>query len=108
MSELFTKRIKFTKCLALLLQKMIDDGWEPMIGKDGEKHMDGSLHNDGLAKDILLTKGGVVFDKTEDHKVYGDYWESLDPDCYWGGPGLKEDGLKKDGNHYSITYQGKK
>ena len=108
MSELFTKRIKFTRYLALLLQKMIDDGWEPMIGRDGEKHMTNSLHYDGLAKDIILTKGGVIFDKTEDHQAYGTFWEGLDPDCFWGGPGPKTDGLKNDGGHYSITFMGKK
>ena len=108
MNEHFDKRIRFTRCLALLLQKMIDDGYQPMIGRDGEKHMKNSLHYDGLAQDVILTKDGIILNKTEDHKVFGEFWETLDPDAYWGGPGIKEDGLTKDGNHYSITFQGKK
>lgn len=108
MSELGNKRKLFTKCLAKLLCKMIDDGYEPMIGKEGLPHMKNSLHYDGLAKDIDLTKDGVYLSKTEDHKVFGDYWESLHPDTYWGGDGTKEDGLRHDGNHYSVTYAGKK
>lgn len=79
-----------------------------MMGKDGLKHMKGSLHYDGLAGDIDLTKDGVYLDKTEDHRQFGLFWESLHPDCFWGGNGLKEDGLKHDGNHYSVTYMGKK
>jgi hypothetical protein len=108
MSEHFKKRIKFSRLIILVLQKMVDDGYEPMIGRDGEPHMKNSLHYDGLAMDITLTKDGVIYDKTEDHEAYGRYWESLDPDCYWGGPGQKVDGLKRDGNHYSITFMGKK
>lgn len=108
MSELGDKRKRFTKCLAIILQAMIDKGYEPMTGRDGEKHMPRSLHYDGLAMDIILTKDGAILDKTEDHAEFGKLWESLDPDAYWGGPGDKKDGLTKDGNHYSITYQGKK
>jgi hypothetical protein len=108
MSELGEKRKLFTKCLYKLLGKMIEDGYDPMIGKDGETHMKNSLHNDGLAKDIDLTKDGVLLDKTEDHQVFGEFWESLHPDCFWGGNGPKQDGLKNDGRHYSLTYQGKK
>lgn len=108
MSELGDKRRLFTKCLVKLLAKMIENGDEPMIGRDGERHMANSLHYDGLASDIILTRNGVVLTKTEDHLEYGKFWESLHPDCYWGGPGIKPDGLKNDGNHYSVTYQGKK
>ena len=108
MSELGAKRKLFTKCVCKLLQVMLEAGYEPMIGKDGMKHMANSLHFDGLAVDIDLTKNGVYLDKTSDHEVFGRYWEGLDADCYWGGNGLKQDGLKNDGNHYSVTYLGKK
>lgn len=107
MSELGDLRKLFTKCIVKILSRMIEDGYEPMIGKGGEPHMKNSLHYDGLAMDIILTKDGVVLDKTEDHEVFGLLWESLDVKCYWGGPG-KEDGLKHDGNHYSVTYCGRK
>jgi hypothetical protein len=108
MSELGDKRKKFTRLIIKVLGRMIEDGYEPMIGKDGLKHMSNSLHYDGLAMDIDLTKDGVYLPNTEDHRVFGTYWESLDPDCFWGGPGDKRDGLSKDGNHYAITMSGRK
>lgn len=101
MSELGDKRKLFTKCLWKLLGKMIEDGYEPMHGKDGLKHMANSLHYEGLAIDIDLTKDGQYLGSTDDHKVFGEFWESLDPQCTWGG-------RFKDGNHYSVTYQGRK
>jgi len=108
MSELGDKRKLFTRCVAKLLQKMIDEGYDPMLGKDGLKHMSGSLHYDGLAVDIDLFKNGQYLNKTEDHKPFGYFWENLHKDCFWGGNGPKEDGLKHDGNHYSVTFMGKK
>jgi hypothetical protein len=108
MSELGNKRQLFTRCTVALLTKMIADGYAPMIGKDGLKHMKNSLHYDGLAIDIDLTKDGVYLSSSEDHKVFGVFWESLHPDCYWGGNGPKKDGLKDDGNHYSVTMGGRK
>lgn len=109
MSELFEKRAKFTRLIMIVLTAMMNDGLIPLIGKDGLKHMRGSLHYDGLAMDIdLFTQDKKYLSSSEDHRKYGELWESLDPDCYWGGDGKKKDGLKHDGNHYSITYQGKK
>ena len=101
MSDLGLRRKLFTKLLPRLIDKMIEDGYEPMLGKDGEKHMLLSLHYEGLAVDIDLTKGGVLLDKTEDHTVFGSYWESLNPLCAWGG-------RWGDGRHYSIIYAGRK
>ncbi|MEN6622064.1 MAG: M15 family peptidase [Smithella sp.] len=101
MSELGDLRKLFTRCVVKLLTFMLEEGDQPMIGKDGLKHMKGSLHYDGLAIDIDLYKDGKYLDKTEDHKVFGEFWESLSPLCCWGG-------RFKDGNHYSIAYQGRK
>lgn len=72
-----------------------------MIGKDGLKHMKGSLHFEGLAVDIDLTKGHIYLSKTSDHKQFGEFWKDLHPDFCWGGDW-------GDGNHYSCTYEGKK
>ena len=99
MSELGDKRRLFTRCVHSLLGKMIQDDYEPMLGRDGLVHRSHSLHYDGLAIDIDLTKDDVYLDKTEDHLVFGIYWESLHPDCRWGG-------RFRDGIHYSITYLG--
>jgi len=101
MSELGEKRKLGTRCLCLLLEKMLDEGYEPMMGKDGLKHMKNSLHFEGLAWDIDLTKDGEYLKGTEDHQIFGEFWEGLNSDCRWGG-------RFSDGNHYSVTYQGRK
>lgn len=101
MSDLGLRRKLFTKLLPRLIDKMIADGYEPMLGKDGEKHMLLSLHYEGLAVDIVLTRNGAVLDKTEDHATFGVFWESLNPLCAWGG-------RFSDGGHYSIIYGGRK
>src|SRR3990167_8044 len=60
-----------------------------------------SIHQDKLALDLNLFKNGQYLESTEDHRVLGEYWETLDPDCRWGGH-------FRDGNHYSLEYQGRK
>jgi len=100
MSELFDKRALFTSLLPMLIEEMIFQGYTPCIGKDGLKHMKNSLHYEGLAVDIDLFKDGKYLVTTEDHKQFGEFWEGLNPDCKWGG-------RFKDGNHYSISYQGR-
>ena len=99
MSKLGDARRKFTQMVPLLLTKMIQSGYGPMIGRDGLKHMVGSLHFEGLAVDIDLTLNGVYLSKTSAHEQFGIYWESLGGS--WGG-------RFSDGNHYSLAYQGKK
>lgn len=101
MSELGEKRKLFTRLLPRLIDKMIEEGYSPMLGKDGLKHMKDSLHFEGLAVDIDLFKGDAYLTGTGDHKEFGEYWESLDIACRWGG-------RFSDGNHYSVTYQGRK
>lgn len=101
MSELGDKRKLFTRCLSQLLAQMLVAGYDPCIGKEGLKHMKNSLHYDGLAIDIDLFKDGKYLPETEDHKVFGEFWESLHKDCCWGG-------RFKDGNHYSVTMGGRK
>ena len=102
MSELGDLRKLFTRCVTQLLVRMLERNYQPMIGKDGLKHMKNSLHYEGLAVDIdLCDKNGKYLMNTEDHEEFGEYWESLDPKCCWGG-------RFHDGNHYSVTYQGRK
>jgi len=102
MSELGDKRKLFTRCVAKLLAYMLEKEYQPMVGKDGLKHMKNSLHYEGLAIDIdLCDKEGRYLVGTEDHRIFGEFWESLDPLCCWGG-------RFKDGNHYSVTYGGRK
>jgi len=61
-----------------------------------------SLHVDRLAIDINLYKDGKYLMFSADHKDFGKFWKSLHPLCRWGG-----DFSKPDGNHYSLTWQGR-
>ena len=114
MSELGEKQEKFM----WLLPRLIDfwhargyktrgkDLWRnPVVfgeighNKAGAYGHPSSCHKIGLAIDLALFKDGEYLQTTEDHRPGGEYWESLDPDCVWGG-------RFKDGNHYSIKYRG--
>ena len=103
MSELFTKRVLFSSLIPRLIDKMIADGYTPLLGKDGLKHMAGSLHFDGLAMDIDLFKNGVYLTDVKYHRPFGEFWKSLDPLCCYGG-----DFQSVDADHYSVTFEGKK
>lgn len=61
-----------------------------------------SLHVDRLAVDFNLFRGGRYLSDSKDHAELGDYWKSLHPLCRWGG-----DFAKPDGNHYSMTRDGR-
>jgi hypothetical protein len=103
MTEIKDKRIRFTKNIAKLILWIIGQGCQVVFDKDGQAHMKRSLHYEGLAKDLLIyDRDGKYMKKSEDYAFAGSYWKSLDPENCWGGdfPG--------DGNHFSITYQGRK
>ena len=62
-------------------------------------HKVNSYHYKHLAVDFsLYDSEGNYCAKTEDHKFLGEFWESLDKNCTWGGRFSH-----KDGNHYSFT-----
>ena len=73
-------------------------------GKVGEKKSSSnaySCHKLKLAIDLNLFKDGQYITTTEGHRVLGEWWEEQhDLNC-WGG-------RFKDGNHYSMTYEGMK
>ena len=52
-----------------------------------------SLHPHKLAIDLNLFKDGDYLESTEDHRLFGTFWESLDPLNRWGG-------RFEDGNYY--------
>ncbi len=56
-----------------------------------------SLHHRRLAIDIHLVRDGKYQQDTEDHALFGEFWESLSPIHSWGGH-------FGDGNHYSIRH----
>jgi hypothetical protein len=108
MSELKDKRIKYTKLLCQLVEWGNNHpNWELAFGRDYDEaheqfhHMLNSLHYRGLANDLALYISGVYQTKTETYEPLGEYWESLDPECAWGG-------RFNDGNHFSLIYGGKK
>lgn len=70
---------------------------------DRQGHKPNSNHYDRLAADLnLFDNSGKFLSRTEDHAAIGAHWKSLHPLCRWGG-----DFKSKDGNHYSILYQGR-
>jgi hypothetical protein len=61
-----------------------------------------SLHCERLAIDLNLFRNGKYLTDSADYKLLGEYWESLGPDCRWGGRFSKPDG-----NHFSIAHAGR-
>lgn len=98
------KQSKFAAMTVKLFQKILDEGYEFTYGhalrcKDCPTGAKNSLHKDKLAIDINLFKDGNYLDSTEDHKEFGEYWESIGGT--WGG-------RFNDGNHYSLEHNGMK
>ena len=89
---------KFSLLMAHLILYAYNHGYEITMGDvwahDG--HMENSLHYSRLAVDLNLFKDGGYLVDTENYKDLGDYWESLDPDCRWGG-------RFQDGNHFEMS-----
>lgn len=106
------KQRLFCKLLPRLMDYAYDNGYELSLGEAwrtpeqaarnefagiGTRN---SLHVDRLAIDLNLFRGGKFLDLTTHHQPLGEYWESLAPDCRWGG-------RFGDGNHYSMTRGGR-
>lgn len=100
----------FGECFGKLLVFIYSKGYAVRIGdvwsrpsdvtSDGKPtHKKDSQHLKKLAGDVNLFKDGKFLSKTEDHKIFGEYWESLHPNCRWGG-------RYKDGNHYEVIENG--
>lgn len=93
-------RVRFTELSVLLISKAKELGYEPawdeVTNHQNKGHMVGSLHYSGCAVDLLLYKDGLYCPEEKDYVLLGEYWESLDPDCYngrsWG-----------DANHFSYS-----
>ena len=62
-----------------------------------------SVHMDRLGIDFNLFVNGVYKTKTEDYAPMGTAWKNLHPLNRWGGDFVK----LKDGNHFSMEWQGR-
>jgi hypothetical protein len=113
MSEsLGAKQRRFSKMVAELILYIYSEGYEVTLGdafRDprlhgvvGERKGYGhpkSAHKQRLAVDLNLFKNGKFLQTTEDHKKFGEWWESKGGS--WGG-------RFEDGNHYSLEHNGVK
>jgi hypothetical protein len=62
-----------------------------------------SLHTQRLAIDLNLFQDGLYLDQTAAYKPLGDWWEAQSEpgiECCWGG-------RFRDGNHFSVSHQGR-
>jgi len=109
------KQSRFALGVALLIQKADELGYAVTFGEAWRTPEQAkwnasqgigtatSLHIDRLAVDLNLYKNGEWLSKSEDHKILGEWWESLGADYRWGGRFKRPDG-----NHYSITPDNKR
>ena len=104
------KQMKFALYVSKLISKAFDLGYGVTLGdafrdKRCPYGSEVSLHKVRLAIDLNLFKREgdkwIFLDKTEDHRILGEWWEKLDQECAWGG-------RFNDGNHYSLKHEGRK
>jgi len=107
------KQSRFVVAVARLIQHATALGYELTFGeawrtaeqaalnaKKGSG-ISNSLHIDRLAIDLNLFRNGLYLTGTEAHRILGEWWEAQGTDYCWGG-------RFGDGNHYSITPDGKR
>lgn len=112
MASLGELQREFARLSVGLEQHILDSGYEfargdafrdpRVFGEIGIRKGYGhakSAHKLKLALDINLFKDDVYLDKTEDHAIFGEWWEKRHPLARWGG-------RFNDGNHYSFEYNG--
>lgn len=107
------KQSLFVKLVAILIAEAISQGYELTFGEAYrspeeaarlaklKKGIKNSNHIIKLAIDLNLFKDGVYLSSTASHLPLGEYWETLNPLCSWGG-------RFGDGNHYSLEHNGNK
>jgi len=105
-------RCAFTECLAPLIDYALSQGYQiafdqGMVPAEGSVHMPGSLHEVGLAQDVVLYHAGIYLTDTPDYKFLGEWWEALGVEkglpLAWGGRFTRPDG-----DHFSLAWKGKK
>lgn len=110
------KQRVFTRCVAKLILKAYEEGYEltlgdayrdpRVFGEVGQRIGYGrsrSNHKIRLAIDLNLFKDGKYLTATEDHRFLGEWWEREfhEYGASWGGH-------FNDGNHYSFEHEGRR
>lgn len=110
---------KFMQLFGLLINWAYANGYELVGGelkrsneqqaihrKTGATKTVYSTHQDCLAIDLSVFKNNVYLTHTQDYLPLGEFWESLHPECVWGGRfGDRPDTAKIegwDGNHFQF------
>jgi len=109
MADLAERQAVFALNVAKLIQHIFESGYKVTLGEAFRTHeqaklyaeqgkgVANSLHTSRMAIDLnLFSPAGDFLDKSEDHKRFGDFWETLHKDNRWGG-------RFKDGNHYEMN-----
>lgn len=111
MSELGDKQRRFPRMVAALIERIYAAGYECTLGdafrdprlhgamgeKLGYGHKN-SCHKLKLAIDLNLFHNGQYLPDTESHRQFGEWWEANGGT--WGG-------RFADGNHYSLSHEGR-
>jgi len=95
------KQSKFSHMVSLLILFIYEQGYEVTLGDAwaDSGHSQNSCHYIRLAIDLNLFYNGKYLIETKDHFQFGLFWESLGGS--WGG-------RWGDGNHYSLSHNGRK
>lgn len=111
------KQSAFAQCAAALILQMGRSGYEVTFGETyrspetaalNAKKGSGianSLHTQRLAIDLNLFLNGKYLTTTEDHRIFGEWWEAYGVKL---GLPLRWGGRFKDSNHYSLEHAGRK
>lgn len=108
-------RCAFSMCVAELILYASTQGYEIAIDEATERltekdttsdHRPNSLHHIGLAVDLLLYLNGVYLTDSVQYLFLGRFWKELGVKkglpLTWGG-----DFKHPDGNHFSLSWQGR-
>lgn len=97
------KRVLFTSLICKLIHTLNNEfGMHVALGdvrpECQKGHMSNSLHYEGTAADLVFyDKDWSYNTKTDNYRIIGELWESMHPNCHWGG-------YFNDGNHFSMSW----
>ena len=113
---LLEKQQLFSQLVAKLILRASELGYQVTLGEAyrtpeqaalnalAGQGISNSLHTQRLAIDLNLFKDNKYLATSSAHKPLGDYWKTLHEGCCWGGDFQP----RADGNHYSLSHDGRK